>query len=151
SARHGHSTVVLAGQPGGALLSVTKIDDFPGFPEGVPGYDLCPLAQEQAMTAGASFRMAELETLEPTESGGWQASADGATGTARAAIVATGSRPRSLGVPGEDRLTGHGISHCASCDGPLNRDRVVGVVGGGDSALQETLELAGYVKEVVLI
>jgi thioredoxin reductase (NADPH) len=150
SARHGHATVVLAGQPGGALLSVTRIDDFPGFPEGVAGYDLCPLAQEQAMAAGASFRMAELETLEPVD-GGWQAGADGAAVTARAVIVASGSRPRTLDVPGEERLAGRGISHCASCDGPLHRDGVVGVVGGGDSALQESLELAGFAAEVVLI
>jgi len=149
SARYGRSTLVLGGQPGGALLSVAHIPDFPGFPEGVPGYDLCPIVQEQAMVAGAGFGMAGVGALE-RDGAEWAAMTSDGTVTARSVIVATGSKPRQLGVPGEARLAGRGISHCASCDGPLHRDGIVGVVGGGDSALQEALELTSYVKEVLL-
>lgn len=147
AARCGRSTVVLSSVPGGPLLSVTRIEDFPGFPDGVAGYELVPLVQDQALAAGAVFEMAELEGLEPAD-GGWSLATEAGELRAGAVIVATGSTPRELGVPGEERLTGHGISHCASCDGPLYRDRVVGIVGGGDSALQEALELAEHVREV---
>lgn len=150
AARCGHSTVVLAGVvPGGPLLSISRIDDFPGFPGGVAGYELCPLVQEQAMTAGAELRLTELERLEWTDDGWRVGTADGDI-TAGAVIFAAGSAPRVLGVPGEERLTGRGISHCASCDGPIDRGRVVGVVGGGDAAVQEALELAGHAQEVIL-
>jgi thioredoxin reductase (NADPH) len=148
--RYGRSTVVLTGGvPGGPLLSVARIDDFPGFPQGVAGYELCPLVQEQAAAAGAMFRMGELAGLEEAD-GGWRLSCTDGELLAGAVIVATGSMPRRLGVGGEERLTGRGVSHCASCDGPLHRGRVVGVVGGGDSALQEALELAGHVERVIV-
>jgi thioredoxin reductase (NADPH) len=151
SARHGRSTLVLTGgAPGGPLLSITRIDDYPGFPDGVAGFDLCPIAQEQAAAAGATFSMDELTALEP-DGGTWLAATDRGEVRARAVIVATGSSLRELGVPGESQLAGRGISHCASCDGPLYRERIVGVVGGGDSALQEALELAEYAAEVLLI
>ena len=149
AARCGRSTVVLSSVPGGPLLSVTRIEDFPGFPDGVAGYELVPLVQDQALAAGAVFEMAELEGLEPADNG-WSLATGAGELRAGAVIVATGSTPRELGVPGEERLTGHGISHCASCDGPLYRDRVVGIVGGGDSALQGALELAEHVREVIV-
>ena len=118
SARYGRSTLVLTGGvPGGALLSITKIDDFPGFPAGVSGFELCPSVQEQAADAGAEFRMDELERLEPSTTPG-RLTPTGAI-KASAVIVATGSSPRELGVPGESELVGRGVSHCASCDGPL--------------------------------
>src|SRR6476619_3966302 len=124
----GRSTLVLGGRaPGGLLLSIERIDGVPGFPEGVAGYELCPMLQEQAADDGAEVRMAELEGLEPAGAG-WR--------------LAT--------VDGEERLQGRGVSHCASCDAPLMRDRTVGVVGGGDSALQEALTLADTVGEVIV-
>jgi thioredoxin reductase (NADPH) len=150
SARYGHATAVLGGKPGGSLLSVNTIDDFPGFPGGVAGYDLGPGLQEQALNAGAAFKMTEIETLSRAGEE-WQAATDGGLISARVVIAATGRRPRRLGVPGEDRLIGHGISDCASCDGPLHRGGVVGVVGGGDSALLETLELIEFVEQVVVL
>ena len=123
---------------------------MPGFPDGVAGYELCPMLQEQAADAGAEVRMAELEGLEPAGEGWRLATSDGEV-AARAVILATGARLRTLGVPGEERLRGNGVSHCASCDAPLLRDRKVGVVGGGDSALQEALTLADAVGEVIVL
>jgi thioredoxin reductase (NADPH) len=151
SARMGRSTVVLGGQaPGGLLLSIERIDGVPGFPEGVAGYELCPMLQEQAADDGAEVRMVELEGLEAAGQAWRLATSDGEV-AARAVIVATGARLKTLGVEGEERLQGRGVSHCASCDAPLMRDRTVGVVGGGDSALQEALTLADAVGEVIVL
>jgi thioredoxin reductase (NADPH) len=151
AARTGRSTLVLGGRaPGGLLLSIEQIDGVPGFPEGVAGYELCPMLQEQAADNGADVRMSELEAIEPAPEGWHLTTADGDV-AARAVIFATGARLRALGVDGEERLQGRGVSHCASCDAPLMRDRVVAVVGGGDSALQEALTLAESVGEVVVL
>jgi thioredoxin reductase (NADPH) len=149
--RAGRSTLVLGGRaPGGLLLSIERIDGVPGFPEGIAGYELCPMLQEQAADMGAEVRIAELAGLE-RDGDGWSLSTTDGDVHARAAILATGARLKALGVDGEERLQGRGVSHCASCDAPLMRDRVVGVVGGGDSALQEALTLAEGVAEVVVL
>ncbi|MDX6375824.1 MAG: thioredoxin reductase [Gaiellaceae bacterium] len=151
SARLGRSTLVLTGgTPGGLLLSINEIEGVPAFPDGVAGYDLCPLAEEQAATAGAAFRPDELEALEPGEAA-WSVHTTNGSVTAGAVVLATGARLRELDVPGEERLRGKGVSHCASCDAPLLRDRVVAVVGGGDSALQEALTLADAAAQVVVL
>jgi thioredoxin reductase (NADPH) len=166
AARQGRATLVLEAQvPGGHLVNVHQIEDYPGFPEGVAGYELCPLVQEQAANAGAEFELAAVERVEPmvldhggeavehvdAADGGWRvATADGSY-QARAVIVASGSRPRALGVPGEERLFGRGVSHCASCDGAFVRGGTVGVVGGGDSALQEALALTEYAARVIIL
>jgi thioredoxin reductase (NADPH) len=151
AARMGRSTVVLGGRaPGGLLLSIERIDGVPGFPEGVAGYELCPMLQEQAADAGADVRMGELDAIEPADDGWRLTTAEGDV-HARAVILATGARLKTLGVDGEERLQGRGVSHCASCDAPLMRDRTVGVVGGGDSALQEALTLAESVEEVIVL
>ena len=151
AARLGRRTLVLTGGvPGGLLLSIDRIDGYPGFPEGVPGYDLCPLAQQQAMEAGAEFSMAELQELVP-ENGHLRVTTSEGDLQARSAILATGARFRALGVPGEERLTGRGISNCASCDAPLLRERAAAVVGGGDSGLQEALTLAESLARVVVL
>ena len=151
SARLGRTTLVLAGGvPGGLLLNIEQIEGFPGFPAGVPGYELCPMAQEQAAEAGADIRMTELERVE-SAGDGWRVATGDGDAEARALILATGASLKGLGVPGEERLQGRGVSHCATCDGPLFQDRAIGVVGGGDSALQEALTLAGFASEVVVI
>jgi thioredoxin reductase (NADPH) len=158
AARAGRSTLVLEpAVPGGHLVNVQKIEDFPGFPDGVSGFELGPNAQLQAMNHGAEFAMAEVETLARAErdpSGerpsDWLVTTTDGEHRAGAVIVASGSHARPLGVPGEERLAGHGVSHCASCDGPLFRGQTVGVAGGGDSALQEALTLAEHVGRVQL-
>ena len=151
AARLGRSTTILTGlAPGGLLLSIEKIEGGPGFPEGVPGYELCPMAQEQAEEAGADFVMAEAEGLEQVDGGWLVRSADGDV-RARAVVLATGSRLKELGVPGEAEFAGRGVSHCASCDAPLLREKTVVVVGGGDSGLQEALTLADPVARVIVL
>jgi len=150
AARCGRSTLVLEpAMPGGHLTTIQKIEDFPGFPDGVSGYELGPNTQMQAMNNGAEFAMAEVEAITPAGTG-WRVATTDGDHEARAVIVASGSKARALGVPGEDRLQGRGISHCASCDGPLHRENTVGVVGGGDSAISEALTLAEYVTKVVV-
>jgi thioredoxin reductase (NADPH) len=149
--RLGRKTLVLTGDvPGGQLMSIEKVDGYPGFPEGVPGYDLCPILQEQAAASGTEFMMQGLERLDPQD-GKWRVTTGEGDILARAVIVATGSSLRKLDVPGEQRLTGNGVSHCASCDAPLFRDRIVAVVGGGDSAMQEALTLAAFASKVIIL
>jgi thioredoxin reductase (NADPH) len=150
AARHGLSTLVLESNiPGGHLINIEKIEDFPGFPDGIAGYDLCPTVQRQAADHGAEFQRAEVQSLEAQDRL-WSVVTDEDRHHAKAVIVATGSHIKTLGVPGEERLMGHGVSHCASCDGPLYNGQTVGVVGGGDSALQEALTLANYAERILL-
>jgi thioredoxin reductase (NADPH) len=150
AARYGLSTLVLESNiPGGHLISIEKIEDFPGFPDGIAGYDLCPTVQRQAADQGAEFQRAEVENLHP-EGPFWSVITDGERHRGKAVIVATGSSLKELGVPGEAKLMGRGVSHCASCDGPLYNEKTVAVVGGGDSALQEALTLANYAASVLI-
>jgi len=150
AARYGLSTLVLESNiPGGHLISIEKIEDFPGFPDGIAGYDLCPTVQRQAADQGAEFQRAEVENLRP-EGPFWSVITDEERHRGKAVIVATGSSLKELGVPGEAKLIGRGVSHCASCDGPLYNEKIVGVVGGGDSALQEALTLANYAASVLI-
>jgi thioredoxin reductase (NADPH) len=151
SARIGRRTTILTGGvPGGQLVSINKIEGVPGFPEGVAGYDLCPMAQEQASAAGVEFRMASADFIVADGERWRVGNADGAI-VARAVVVATGTALAKLGVPGEERLFGKGVSHCASCDAPLLRNQIAVVVGGGDSGMQEALTLAEHVARVVLL
>jgi thioredoxin reductase (NADPH) len=154
AARAGRSTLVLEpSMPAGHLLNIQKIEDFPGFPDGVSGIELGPNAQMQAMNQGAEFAMAEVHSLsraDGTKTADWLVRTTDGDHEAGAVIVASGSHARALGVPGEDRLTGRGISHCASCDGPIYRGKTVAIAGGGDSALQEALTLAEHVAKVLV-
>jgi thioredoxin reductase (NADPH) len=151
AARLGRKTLVLTGDaPGGQLMSIEKIEGYPGFPDGVPGYDLCPMLQDQAAAAGAEFMMTGLQRLD-AQDGQWRVTGGEGDVLARAVIVATGSSLKKLDIPGEQRLTGNGVSECASCDAPLLRDRTVAVVGGGDSAMQEALTLAAFASKVIIL
>lgn len=151
AARLGRKTLALAGDVlGGNLLSIEKVEGYPGYAEGVPGYELCPLAQAMAAEAGAQFEMLPLLGVERNASFFSLKTAEGER-TAKTLIIATGASPKKLGVPGEERLVGKGVSHCASCDGPMLRDAAVAVVGGGDSAMQEALTLAGHVQRVIVL
>jgi len=151
SARTGRKTHVLTGPAlGGQLISIERVDGYPGFPEGVPGYDLCPIIQEQAAAAGAAFAAAEATGLH-ADGEHWRVTTSQGDVRARAVVIATGTISKTLGIPGEEQLRGKGVSHCASCDAPLLRGRVVGVVGGGDSALQEALTLAQHASRVIVM
>jgi thioredoxin reductase (NADPH) len=151
AARLGRTTLVLTGDVlGGQLLSIEKVDGYPGFPEGVPGYDLCPMAQEQAADAGAEFSATEASRLE-VAGDSWRLATGEGDVIARAVVLAIGCSLRELGVPGEERLRGRGVSHCATCDAPLLRNRMTVVVGGGDSGLQEALTLAEHAARVIIL
>lgn len=151
AARQGRGTILLDSLgSGGAILNTERVEDFPGFPEGVPGFELGPRLQQQAMDAGVAFEMAEVTRVEPRD-GEWAVVTDSREIVASAVIVATGTRPCELGVPREAEFKGKGLSDCASCDGPLYRGKVVAVYGGGDAALIEALELVGHEVQVVLL
>lgn len=149
--RSGRTTLVLTGDTlGGHLLNLEKVDGYPGFADGVAGYDLCPIAQEQAAAAGAEFRMTSATALE-RDGDTWRVVTPNASYAARCTVLASGTHLRELGVPGESLLRGKGVSQCASCDAPLLRDRPVVVAGGGDSALQEALTLAEHCSAVTIV
>jgi thioredoxin reductase (NADPH) len=151
AARLGRKTLVLTGDViGGQLLSIEKIEGFPGFPEGVPGYDLAPMTQEEAALAGAEFTATDLKNLV-RDGDVWRLATGEGDVVARGLVLATGASLKELGVPGEARLRGQGVSHCASCDAPLLRGKTAAVIGGGDSAMQEALTLAQHVSQVVLL
>jgi thioredoxin reductase (NADPH) len=151
AARLGRRTLALTGDTlGGLLLSIDKVDGYPGHIDGIPGYDLCPMIQEQAVAAGAQFTAASVERLDK-QNGHWQLTSGKAKLAARTVIAATGATLRELDVPGAAKLFGKGVSQCASCDAPLIRNRTVAVVGGGDSALQEALTLAAFAEQVIVL
>jgi thioredoxin reductase (NADPH) len=151
SARLGRRVALVTGEVlGGQLVSIDKIEGVPGFPEGVPGYDLCPLTQEQAVAAGVELVSASADSLEAGAER-WLVATPAGELAARALVLATGTALAKLGVPGEDRLAGKGVSQCASCDAPLLRNRRAVVVGGGDSGMQEALTLAEHVAHVVVL
>jgi thioredoxin reductase (NADPH) len=149
AARHGLKVVVIDQiGVGGRISTAERIENFPGFAQGVVGHELGPLLHEQAESAGASFMLDTITAIEP----GKQHVVRGAAETFRAGavIIAAGSVPRSLGIPGEERLHGRGVSHCATCDGPFFKGQEVGVVGGGDAALDEALVLAEHAAQVTV-
>ena len=151
AAGQGVSTVVVEQlAPGGQVATIEKILNFPGFPDGIAGYELGPLLQQQAEAAGAVVQLDNVSAVTAGD-GVYRVSCAGEETVARAVIIAAGSSLRKLGIPGEAEFTGRGVSHCASCDGPLFKGQPVTVVGGGDSAFDEALVLATYASEVTVI
>ena len=135
---------------GGALMNTTDVENFPGFPDGVLGPDLMDSLRKQAERFGA-----ELVTDDVTEvdlsATPKVVKAGSDTFLTRSVIVATGSSYRELGIPGEKRLSGHGVSWCATCDGFFFRDQDIAVVGGGDSALEEATFLTRFARSVTVV
>ena len=151
AARHGLRTIVVDRMGvGGQIVNAERIENFPGFPQGLGGHELGPLLHEQAEAAGAEFM---LDTVEALLLEGRQRTVvcAGETLRAPAVIIAAGSTLRALGIPGEEKFAGKGVSHCASCDGPFFRGQEVCVVGGGDAALDEAITLAGFASRVKII
>ena len=151
SARHGLSTAIVEEMMAGAqIINLERIENFPGFPQGIAGYELGPSTQEQAMDAGVEILM---DTVTDVNADGdyLQVVGDGGnTYRAKAVIMAAGSSLRTLGIPGEEEFNGRGVSHCATCDGPMYMGQTVAVVGGGDSAADEALTLTDYADRVIL-
>jgi len=136
--------------PGGQILLSDWIENYPGFPEGIAPFELMENFRKQALRFGAEIENDEVRSLERHE-GGWLVHGLRDDYFARAVIVATGSTYRRLGLENEARLTGRGVSYCATCDGAFFRDKVVAVVGGGDNALTEALYLTKFCRLVYII
>lgn len=143
------ATVVCDMLVGGQILNVDTVTNYPGLPEPVSGWDLAAHVEQQAREAGAEFVFGEAQSIRTDGRGYVVESSEGAF-AAPTAIIATGSRLRRLGVVGEDRLEGSGVSYCGSCDGPLFAGRRVLVAGGGDSAADEALAVAEHANEVIV-
>ena len=148
TARSKLSTLVLEKlAPGGQLLNTDKIEDYPGF-DSITGAELSERFERQATSFGTEIRLEEVTDLFPTQKlvrthdGEYQA---------KAVIITSGGYPRKLGIPGEKELAGKGVSYCALCDGAFFRDQVIAVVGGGNSAVEESNFLTKYVKKLYLV
>jgi thioredoxin reductase (NADPH) len=135
---------------GGQVLNCPHIENYPGFPDGVAGYTLGPLLQQQATNMGLEMKLAEVQSIAVDGAMKVLQTDDGEVRT-RALIIATGSSFSKLNIPGEEELLGRGVSHCASCDGAFFMDQPVVVIGGGDAALDEGLHLTEYVSSVTVV
>ena len=138
------------GAYGGQMLTTAHLENYPGFPDGIGGFELADLMHKQAETFGLPIEYKSVDKIRKEgelfvlESGEEEI-------RAKTVIIATGATPNKLGVPGEERLTGRGVSYCATCDGALYRDRVVAVIGGGDSAVEEALFLTRFASAVHIV
>src|SRR5713226_2247202 len=135
---------------GGALMNTTDVENFPGFPDGVLGPDLMDAVRKQAERFGAELVPDDVTEVDLTASPK-VVRVSGDTFLAKTVIIATGSSYRELGVPGEKRLSGHGVSWCATCDGFFFRDQDIAVVGGGDSAIEEATFLTRFASSVTVV
>jgi len=136
---------------GGALMTTTEVENYPGFRDGITGPELMDEMREQALRFGADLQMEDVESVSldgPVKS---VVTADGQIHRARAVILAMGAAARYLQVPGEQELLGRGVSSCATCDGFFFRDQDIAVIGGGDSAMEEATFLTRFARSVTLV
>ncbi|MFD3809606.1 thioredoxin-disulfide reductase [Rhodococcus sp. NPDC058639] len=151
AARAELSPIVFEGtQFGGELMTTTEVENFPGFKDGIMGPELMDQMREQALRFGADIRTEDVEAVDlagPVKT----VVANGETYSSHAVVLAMGAEPRYLGVPGEERLLGRGVSACATCDGFFFRDQDIAVVGGGDSAMEEATFLTRFARSVTII
>lgn len=151
AARAGRKTLLLEGlAPGGQMAQSSRIDNYPGFPEGIDGVTLARNMETQARKFGLEVRYARVRSLQLIENPKCLFT-DSGTFRGKALILAGGSGPRRLNLPGEEALTGRGVHYCAVCDGFFYRGKTVAVAGGGNSAAGEALHLAGLAKKVILV
>ena len=152
TARANLSPLVLAGtQMGGQLTTTTEVENFPGFPEGIMGPELMMRMQQQAEKFGARIAYESVEGVERRADGVFMVRTGAEVREARAVIVATGAAPRHMGLQGEEKLIGHGLTSCATCDGAFYREVPVCVIGGGDSACEEAVFLTRFASKVYLV
>lgn len=139
--------------PGGQVMNTFEVENYPGFPEPIAGWELMSRMEEQARRLGTVIEGGEVGSIsrDDQKKTFTLSLADGSTREARAVIAAAGASYRRLGIPGEEEFLGHGVSFCATCDGPFFKDRVCAVVGGGDTALEEALFLTRFASSVYLI
>ena len=136
---------------GGALMTTTEVENFPGFPEGIMGPELMQNLRAQAERFGAEFVTDDVTEVDLTSNPKSVTDSEGNTYLARAVVLAMGSGYRKLGLPDEERLSGRGVSWCATCDGFFFRDKDIAVIGGGDSALEEATFLTRFAKSVTIV
>ena len=152
AARAQLNPVILAGSvtAGGALMNTTEVENYPGFIEGIMGPELMNQMQEQAERFGAEIRYEDVTALE-LEGDVKRITTSDDVYEARTVIISTGSEYRHLGIDGEERLSGHGVSYCATCDGFFFKDQDIIVVGGGDSAMEEATFLTRFARSVTVV
>jgi len=136
--------------PGGQILLTDWIENYPGFPDGIAPFDLMESFRKQAERFGAQIETDEAKAIRREEKV-WVVGGLSKEYRAKALIIASGAAYRKLGIPNETRLTGKGVSYCATCDGPFFRDAVVAVVGGGDNALTEAILLTKFCRKLYVI
>jgi len=152
TARARLSTILLDKlQPGGQLATTHEVENYPGFPEVIQGPDLMAAMLEQARRFGLEVRSGEVKAVVADDPVVRVVQTSRETLRCKAVIVASGSNPKTLGVPGEDRLRGRGVSYCATCDAPFFRDKVVAVIGGGNTAVDEGIYLTKFARKVTII
>jgi len=145
-----NSLLIERGLIGGQIANAEWVENYPGFPEGISGFDLGELMHQQATKYGLKTLIAEATGIELQEGQKIVKTTEG-NFTAKAVIIASGSERRKLGIPGEDEFTGKGVSYCATCDAAFFREQPVAVVGGGDAAITEALHLAKFASKVTVI
>ena len=151
TARAGLNPLVIIGhEPGGQLSVTTEVENFPGFPEGILGPDLVENMKKQAERFGAEFIYGTVGEAKLRERP-FRVDVDGEWHEARSLIIATGASARWLGLPNEQKLIGHGVSSCATCDGAFHRGGKIMVIGGGDSAMEEANFLTRFGAEITLV
>ncbi len=153
TARANLRPLLIAGSvtAGGELMNTTDVENYPGFPEGIMGPDLMDQFQKQAERFGTEVMYEDVATLDLAGDVKSVTLGDGQVFTARAVIISTGSAYRELGLPDEKRLSGHGVSWCATCDGFFFKDQDIAVIGGGDSAMEEALFLTKFARTVTVV
>jgi thioredoxin reductase (NADPH) len=151
SARAGFTVLLIEKEViGGQIANAERVDNYPGFPKGISGFELVQLIQQQAMNHGLETMSGEVTGLTSGYGNNMVSTTEGDF-IAQAVIIAGGLQFRKLEVPGENEFMGRGVSYCATCDGPLFRDRIVAVIGGGDTALTDALSLSKFASLVKVI
>jgi len=139
------------GAAGGQVMNTDWIDNYPGFPDGISGFDLADKMTRQAERFGLQIKLAPVTGMDLVGDVKTLSLEDGSTLSCKALIIASGARPNSLGIPGEAEMVGKGVSYCATCDAPFYRNRTVAVVGGGNTAVQEASYLTKFADKVYVI
>jgi len=131
-------------------VTTDHIENYPGFPEGINGFELVEKFKKQAEKFGTEFIVSEIKTIKENNPL-WQVITEDKSYIARSVIIASGASPKKLNIPGEDKFRGRGVSYCGTCDGALFKDKEVVVAGGGDTALEEALFLTRFVRKVTVV
>ena len=145
-----NTLLIEKGIIGGQITNAERVENYPGFPKGISGIELGQLIHEQATSYGLETLLAEVTKVVPSPRHNLVSTSEGDF-VAESIIIASGSEFRKLGVPGEDKFVGKGVSYCATCDGPLFKGKTVAVIGGGDAAITEALYLSKFASSVKVI